>query len=162
LRTTITFTHAVHTPDLIANLISISKLDKAKCWALFGGGGVTFYDIHEGQERTLMRGTGSNGMYLLHVEPRAPTTHALTAQSLNKPTNLEVWHRRFKHAGVRSIVDMAKRGLVDGLKIMGNVKLEGKCEDCIYGKQMMHLYDGVVEPEKDVLEWVFIDLWGPA
>ena len=42
LRTTITFKNAVHTPDLIANLISISKLDAAGCWALFGGGGVQF------------------------------------------------------------------------------------------------------------------------
>ena len=92
LRTTITFTHAVHTPDLIANLILISKLDEAKCWALFSGGGVTFYDIHEGQKRMLMKGTGNNGMYLLQVEPQTPVTHVLAACSLKKPTNIEVWH----------------------------------------------------------------------
>ena len=81
LRTTLTFKHAVHTPDLIANLISISKLDKANCWALLGRGGVTFYDIHEGQKRMLMMGRGNNGMYLLNVEP---LTHAL---SLNPPVS---------------------------------------------------------------------------
>ena len=36
LRTTITFKNTVHTPDLIANLVSISKLDATGCWALFG------------------------------------------------------------------------------------------------------------------------------
>jgi len=137
LRTTITFKHAVHTPNLIANLISISKLDEVNCWALFSGGGVTFYDIHEGKKRSLMKGSGSNGMYHLRIEPQTTTTHALTAQSLHKPTGLEVWHRRFAHAGIRSIIDIAKRGLVDRLDIVGSVELEGKCEDCIYGKQTM-------------------------
>ena len=51
LRTTLTFKHAVHTPDLIVNLISISKLDRVNCWVHFGRGGVTFYDIHGGQKR---------------------------------------------------------------------------------------------------------------
>lgn len=143
LKTTITFKHAVHTPDLIANLISIGKLDEANCWALFGGGGVTFYD-------------------LLSVEPHISTTHALVAHSLAKPTNLEVWHRRFGHIGTRSIVDMAKKGLVDGLDIVGSVEPEGKCEDCIYGKQTARPYDQVVERETEVLERVYIDLWGPA
>ena len=89
LKTKITFSHAVHTPDLIANLVSISKLDEANCWALFGGGGVTFYDIHNGQTRILMMGARNNRMYLLNVEPQ---THALAACSLMKPANLEVWH----------------------------------------------------------------------
>ena len=132
LRTTLTFKHAVHTPDLITNLISISKLDEANCWVLFSGGGVTFYDIHEGQKRSLMASRGNNGMYLLNVEP---LTHALTALSLSKPTNIEVWHRRLGHAGIRVIVDMAKRGLVDGLDVVGDPEPNGKCEDCIYGKQ---------------------------
>ena len=79
LRMTITFKHAVHTPDLIANLISISKLDEVNCWALFSGGGVTFYDIHEGKKRMSMKGSGSNGMYHLHIEPQTTTTHTLTA-----------------------------------------------------------------------------------
>ena len=162
LKTTIMFKHAVHTPDLIANLISISKLDEVNCWALFGGGGVTFYDLHEGQKQTLMKGTGRNGMYLLSVEPQTPTSPALIAHSLTKPTNLEVWHWHFGHVGTRSIVDIAKRGLFDGLDIMGNVELEGKCEDCIYGKQMACPYDGVIEPETEVLERVYTDLWGPV
>ena len=46
----------------------------------------------------------------------------------------------------------AKRGLDDGLDIVWNVELEGKCEDCIYGKQMAHPYDQVIEPEMEMLE----------
>jgi hypothetical protein len=111
-----------------------------------------FYNLQGGHKRTLMKGTGSNGMYLLCVKPQSPTTHALVARSLAKPTNIEVWHRCFGHVGTCSIVDMAKKGLVDGLDIVGNVKLEGKCEDCIYGKQTARPYDEVIEPEMEVLE----------
>lgn len=57
---------------------------------------------------------------------------------------------------------MAKKGLVDGLNIVGSVKLKEKCEDCIYGKQTVHPYDKAIEPETEVLEQVYIDLWGPA
>ena len=159
LKTTITFRHTVHTPDLITNLVSISKLDEANCWALFGGGGATFYDIHNGQKRILMTGAGTNGMYLLNVESQ---THALAAHSLMKPANLEVWHRHFGHTSIRSITDMARQGLVDGLEGIGDLELEGKCKDCIYGKQTSRPYDEVVEPEKEVLEWVYGDLWGPV
>ena len=162
LRTTITFMHAVHTPDLIANLISISKLNEAKCWALFGGGGVTFYDIREGQKRMLMKGTGNNRMYLLQVEPQIPVTHVLSVHSLKKPTNIEVWHQHFGHASICSITDMAKRGLVNSLDIVEGLELEGKCEDCIYGKQMTQPYDEVVEPETEVRQHVYGDLWGLA
>ena len=77
-------------------------------------------------------GTGNNGMYLLNVEP---LTHALTAHSLNQPPNLEVWHQHLGHASVRSITDMARRGLVDGLNVVGDLELDGKCNDCIYGKK---------------------------
>jgi len=159
LKTTITFKHTIHMPDLIVNLVSISRLNEANCWALFSGGGVTFYDIHNSQKRTLMTGAGSNGMYLLNVEPQ---THALATHSLMKSTNLEVWHQCFGHTGVCSIMDMVKKGLVDGLDVVGGFELKGKCKDCIYGKQMAQPYNKVVEPETEVLECVYGDLWGPA
>ena len=72
LRMTITFKNTVHTPDLIANLVSISMLDAAGCWMLFGGGGVKFYDLVNGNQRLLMKGEGTNGMYLLNAQPPPP------------------------------------------------------------------------------------------
>ena len=66
------------------------------------------------------------------------------------------------HVGVSSIVEMAKKGLVDGLDIVGDAEIQGKCEDCIYGKQTARPYDNATEHEKDVLQCVYIDLWGPA
>ena len=159
LRTTTTFKNAVHTPDLIANLVSISMLDAAGCWTLFGGGGVKFCDLVNGNQRLLMKGEGTNGMYLSNVPP--PTT-ALVSQYTQKSASLDVWHRRLGHVGVTSILEMAKKGVIDGLDIIGDVEVQGKCKDCIYGKQTARPYDEVTEHGKNILEWVYIDLWGPV
>lgn len=35
------FKNAIHAPDLNHNLISIRRLDKARCYTVFGGGGMT-------------------------------------------------------------------------------------------------------------------------
>ena len=92
-----------------------------------------------------MMGRGNNGMYLLNVEP---LTHALTACTLSKPTSIEVWHQCLGHVGICMITDMAKRVLVNGLDIVGDPEPNGKCKDCIYGKQTTQPYDDVIEPEK--------------
>ena len=34
------FENAIHAPDLNHNLISIGRLDKARCFSVFGGGGM--------------------------------------------------------------------------------------------------------------------------
>ena len=73
-----------------------------------------------------------------------------------------MWHRHLGHVSVTSIIEMAKKGVIDGLDIIGDVEVQGKCKDCIYGKQTAHPYDEVTEHEKNVLERVYIDLWGPA
>jgi hypothetical protein len=57
---------------------------------------------------------------------------------------------------------MARRGLVDGLTITGNMDMAGKCEDCILGKHAACAYDEDVTSEDGVLEHIRIDMWGPA
>ena len=103
-----------------------------------------------------MAGRGNNGMYLLNMEP---LTHALTMCFLSKPTSIEVWHRHLGHAGTRTIMDMAKQGLVNSLDVVGGPEPNRKCEDCIYGKQTTWPYNEVIEPKKEVLEHGYGDLW---
>ncbi|KAG6838355.1 hypothetical protein C0991_012361, partial [Blastosporella zonata] len=86
-----------------------------------------------------MQGRRSNGMYILsNLEgtgnPGPPTPTVMAAQSLNVPVILDTWHRRLGHAGVTAIRNMAKKDLVDGLVIKGDLDVEGLCEDCVYGK----------------------------
>jgi len=62
----ITFENALHTPGLSHNLMSIGRLDRAGCYSIFGGGGVTFVDKHD---RPFMRGKGVGTMYEMEIYP---------------------------------------------------------------------------------------------
>ncbi|KAJ6479829.1 hypothetical protein C8R45DRAFT_1156024 [Mycena sanguinolenta] len=56
----ITFRNALHTPSLSANLISVSQLDKAGCYSVFGSGGVIIRQGEAGEE--ILKGRGSGGI----------------------------------------------------------------------------------------------------
>lgn len=153
------FRNALHAPDLLSNLISINRFDKAGFKVVFGGGYVRFNDS-TGKE--VLRGTGTGGMYLLSSLGPLDRPAAMTARSLAKPTTLEVWHRRFGHASVKVIREALTKNLVDGLNIKGDLTVAGLCEDCVYGKHAARPYDAIVEPKGSPNNRVHIDLWGPS
>ncbi|KAF7372293.1 Gag-Pol polyprotein [Mycena venus] len=133
----ITFKNALHAPSLSANLISVSQLDKAGYWSKFGGGEVGVYEGKDGM--MLLRGRGSDGMYILDVD----NTHAKI--STTKPVNLAKWHGRMVHSDVDTIREMHAKGLVDNLDIT-NMTVEGKCISCRAGRQHARPYDGHTDP----------------
>ena len=164
-RTHLIFKSAVHTPDLSANLISISKFDDLGYFTTFGGGKVVFTD---GEKRIIMEGRRTGGMYLLDMgNPLINVMGqggpaAISARSHEKPIGLDTWHRCLGHAGMSTIKELLRKELVDGLIIEEDGNAPGKCEDCILGKHAAWLYDKEVEPKDEVLEHIHVDLWGPA
>jgi hypothetical protein len=52
--------------------------------------------------------------------------------------------------------------LVDGLNPSGNAEMRGMCEDCIFGTHTTHPFNNIVPDERDPLDRVYVDLWGPA
>ncbi len=163
-QTHLTFKNAMHTPDLAANLVSISRFDSAGHTATFGGGRVVFRNK---SGESFLSGLGKAGMYLLDdVKQISDYTHipftAMNAKSLVNPASIEKWHRRFGHAGITGISNMARKSLVDGLDVIAAEPLPGRCEDCIYGKHTARPYDAEVVPETEALECVHVDLWGKA
>jgi hypothetical protein len=153
----ITYTRALHTPSLNANLVSVGALDKAGLTTTFGNGkGVTC----KPDGTVVLSGRNVNGMYLLEsVENPPGNTLAMT--SLSKPTSLEQWHRRLTHCSPLTIQEMARNNLVDGL-IISETTVNGKCEDCILGRQTRRPFDGETEKDLEPLDLVAFDLWGPS
>jgi GAG-pre-integrase domain len=153
----ITYTHALHTPTLNANIVSISALDRAGLTTIFGGGkGIT----RKPDGTVVLAGKNVNGMYILETlnEPKH-IPQALI--SLSHGTSLEQWHRRLTHCSPLTIREMASNNMVDGLRISDD-DLKGKCEDCIMGRQTRRLFDGEMEKNLDPLDLVSFDLWGPS
>jgi hypothetical protein len=143
-------------PTLNANLISVGALDKAGLTTTFGNGkGVTC----KIDGAVILSGRNVNGMYLLeNVDNPPDSTIAMT--SLSKPTSLEQWHRRLTHCSPLTIQEMARHNLVDGL-IISDTTINGKCEDCILGRQTHRPFDGKTKKDLGPLDLVAFDLWGP-
>ena len=84
----ITYTNALHTPTLNANLVSVSTFDKAGLTTTFGNGkGV----VQKADGTIILAGENVNGMYLLETLDNAPNP-SFTMTSLSQPTSLEQWH----------------------------------------------------------------------
>ena len=153
----VTYTRALHTPTLNANLISISALDKAGLMTTFGQG----KGVARKVDGTLvLSGKGINGMYLLETVENEPTI-PLAMASLSQPVTIEQWHRRLAHCSPLTIKDMVTKKLVDGLAISGEDP-SGKCEDCILGRQTRRPFDGETSKDLQPLDLVSFDLWGPS
>jgi Integrase core domain/GAG-pre-integrase domain len=153
----ITYTRALHTPTLNANLVSVSVMDRAGLTTTFGDGkGIT----RKADGTIVLTGQNVNGMYLLETLNDLPN-HPIAMTSLSQPTSLEQWHRRFTHCSPLTIQEMASKSLVDGLIISGTT-LNGKCEDCIMGHQTRRPFDGMTKKDLKPLDLVVFDLWGPS
>ena len=157
----LTYTRAIHTPTLNANLVSVSTFDKAGLTVTFGGGrGV----VRKNDGTAVLTARLVKGMYVVDELngdlPGIPNV-PIAMTSLSKPVSLEQWHRRLTHCSPLTIAEMSKEDLVDGLNVSGN-DLRGKCEDCIIGRQTRRPYDGKTEKDLDPLELVSFDLWGPS
>ena len=102
----------------------------------------------------------SGRMYIVKIVQSSP--EAFIAQSNWKPTSFNTWHQRLAYAGADTVCKMISKQLVDGLHIDGDLSMRGQCEDCIYGKHISQPYNKNVTKEKDMLEQVHINIWGPA
>ena len=99
-------------------------------------------------------------MYLLEpVNNSLDTTFAMT--SLSKPTSLEQWHQRLAHCSLLTIQVMANNKLLDGLVIL-ETDMNGKCENCILGRQTHCPFDGETKKDLNPLDLVAFNLWGPS
>jgi hypothetical protein len=57
---------------------------------------------------------------------------------------------------------MGRERVVKGMDVTNYEKGQGSCEDCIMGKHTRQPFDDNTAQETDVLERIYIDLWGPA
>lgn len=153
----ITYTRALHTPMLNANLISVSAFDRAGLATTFGSGkGI----VWKPDGTIILARQNVGGMYLLEALDNALDT-PLAMASLSQPTSLEQWHRRLAHCSPLTIQEMSNNDLVDGLKI-SEKNVKGKCKDCILGRQTCRPFDGATETNLAPLSLVAFDIWGPS
>lgn len=146
-----------HTPSFGHNLISLPTLDTRGMQGEWGHGIMT---VRAPNGETVIEGFGRNKMYEVEVLESGGAIVSYS-RTRDRPTDILTWHRRLGHVGIRRILRMANRRLVDGLNITKR-EIRGMCEDCLFGKATRHPFDEVLTHETEVLERVHIDLFGPA
>jgi len=149
----------MYTPDLRLNLISVSRLLEKGADAIFS---VTdnSVSIKMPSGPIIFSTTKKGNLFYVDVEQDECT--AYLSQSMQKPVDFATWHRCLAHAGTDTLQNMIRNKLVDRMNTYGEMALGGMCKNCIFGKHTSHPYNGTTVKERDVLEHIHIDLWGPA
>ena len=132
----------------------ITHFDSTSCWVTNCSG------------TTIIRGTLSSTRHLYSVSlTSASVTHVPCSPSTlyaSRMPDVETWHRWLGHCNVRSIVDMACKGAVEGITIDLS-SAPPKCTHCVLGKQtcspVPKIREGLKATKK--LEKVFVDLCRP-
>ncbi|KAG8480615.1 hypothetical protein CXB51_024767 [Gossypium anomalum] len=116
-----------YVPELKRNLISLSTLDsKGYRYTAESGGSTVTGDA------------------------------AVASSSLSDDDITKLWHMRLGHMSENSMVELSKRGLLDG---QGICKLNF-CEHCVFGKQKRVRFTRGIHNMKETLEYIHSDLWG--
>ena len=148
--------NVLHTPSFRSNLISVSKLIAKGVDVNFNKNGAVI-KLQTGEQ--VMSATKIGELFVLDMDRK---TSALVTQSKRKSVTFDIWHRRLAYTGAEKLKEMIMHGLVDGLNIHRDLKLDGQCKDCIFGKHTTHPYTDKGDREKEVLKRIHIDIWGPA
>ncbi|CAK5279307.1 unnamed protein product [Mycena citricolor] len=153
----LTFSDALHTPDLHANLVSVGQLDERGYTTTFSGKKASVTN-REGKGFTCL--WNENRMY--RIGGGATEVKMRPRPEIMATRTLEDLHRCFAHADTRTILKMDRRKLVDGLEI-GSQALNGRCIGCLHGKQpaLPHVHP-IANGANDPGDLVCMDLWGPA
>ncbi|KAG8477597.1 hypothetical protein CXB51_030467 [Gossypium anomalum] len=143
-----------YVPELKRNLISLSTLD-SKGYRYTAESGVL--KISKGS-LVVMKGQRKTAKLYVLQGSTVTGDAAVTSSSLSDDDITKLWHMRLGHMSENGMVELSKRGLLDG---QGICKLNF-CEHCVFGKQKRVRFTRGIHNTKETLEYIHSDLWGPS
>jgi hypothetical protein len=162
--TKVSLSNVLFIPSSTVRLMSVSALNRSGNYTSHFDSNTCWVTNRSGA--TILRGaiSGTRSLYTVNLQSarvaRSPTVP--TALYTDRKPDIETWHRRLGHVNVRSIVDMARGGAVEGMAV-DLLCLPPKCTHCVLGKQTQSPVPKVREGPKasHPLERVYVDLCGP-
>ena len=154
---TVILKDSVYVPDLTFTLISISRLNLARCSALFEDGKCIILYPDGRMMATLPL---SNGIY--HLVAERPATTPDHAQLTTTKMSINKAHQKFRHIAHAAVKHIIKTGVITGIELDPESKVEF-CEPCTKSKSnhQPFLKESATRATK-YRECVHWDLWGPA
>ncbi|KAG8500185.1 hypothetical protein CXB51_004397 [Gossypium anomalum] len=149
-----TLSEVRHVPELNRNLISLSTLD-SKGYRCIAESGVL--KISKGS-LVVMKGQRKTAKLYVLQGSTVTSDVVVASSSLSDDDITKLWHMRLGHMSENGMVELSKRGLLDGQEIC---KLNF-CEHCVFGKQKRVRFTIGIHNTKGTLEYIHSDLWGPS
>eukprot|EP00253_Pinus_taeda_P028028 PITA_28028 len=116
--------NVLYVPGIKKNLISVSMITDQDMQVQFFKNGCV---IQDSQLETVATGVRVGNLYRL--DARSMPRQAMVAAT---STVKNLWHQRFGHLNLQDLILLQKKGMVDGLPALHNIKLE--CDGCALGK----------------------------
>ena len=156
-RTKTILKEAIHAPDMAFDLISVGRLDDAKCSATFSGGMCT---IRNPSGRTMATIPCANGLYRV-TAPEDPPTVNYASIVMVKLTISEA-HWKLGHITPLAIKYAITKGHITSIQLDSESKPEF-CKVCAKAKVARQPFPKESETRATKYgEHVHWDLWGPA
>ncbi|KAG8478970.1 hypothetical protein CXB51_028852 [Gossypium anomalum] len=143
-----------YVPELKRNLISLSTLD-SKGYRYTAESGVL--KIFKGS-LVVMKGQRKTAKLYVLQGSTVTGDAAVASSSLSDDDITKIWHMRLGHMSENGMVELSKRGLLDG---QGICKLNF-CEHCVFRKQKRVRFTRGIHNTKETLEYIHSNLWGPS
>ncbi|KAG8498902.1 hypothetical protein CXB51_005261 [Gossypium anomalum] len=122
------------------------------------GVGTIKVKMFDGVVRTLSDGKEKTAKLYVLQGSTVTGDAAVASSSLSDDDITKLWHMRLGHMSENGMVELSKRGLLDG---QGICKLNF-CEHCVFGKQKRVRFTRGIHNTKETLEYIHSDLWGPS
>ena len=138
-------------PNLAYNLLSVSRATEAGKLTEFTEVTCKMFDA---RKRLIAIGSKVGSLYYLNHESQSQQANRAEVQRKKN-----VWHRRFGHLGTRSLQQLARDKMVDGLDFDPSVEADF-CESCVEGKHHRSPFPTSVNNTKRPLELIHSDVCG--
>jgi GAG-pre-integrase domain len=168
---------ALFVPNLHSNLLSISYLTQHSVSLLFSD---NFCSLCNNSGTITCKGYMSSNLYIMDIQTvtpervcitkvtifpcddknsPAPNHLALLSEPSSSLATLDIWHCHLGHVSSRTILCIAREGLVNGMIITGPTDSTSICKTCLVGKQShINISKSTNTCTTEILGCVFLDI----
>ncbi|KAE8734204.1 PLAC8 family protein [Hibiscus syriacus] len=136
------------------NLLSVAQLTSSGRYVLFGPKDMKVYRDVKISERPTMEGRRLESIYVMSAE-------SAYVDRTRKNETSDLWYIRLGHVSYSKLSVMVKKSMLKGLPQL-DVRTYMVCAGCQYGKAHQLSYDESKFKEKEPLELVHSDVFGPV
>ena len=150
---TVTVTNVLHTPELSANLLSVSSLTAKGAEIQFSAKQCSIY--LKGVELETASRTGS--LYNLQLAKTSCKANVASTEA-----TMELWHRRLAHLGADNVKKLVPRSTGINLQLESSSTADSStCQGCVFGKQTKIISRTPQRRATNCMELLYTDIGRP-